>query len=229
MRVGEGLVADRDVTLGYPPSRPVDRTLVLGRDARLRSGTVIYAGSRVGRGLETGHHVVVREGAVIGDDVSIWSNTVVDYGCRLGDRVKVHCNCYLAQFTELEDDVFLAPGVTVANDLFPGLPESAAAMAGPRIEAGAQVGVNVTILPYVTIGAGAIVGAGSVVTRDLPAGFVAFGNPAVPHRRVEELGDVAARLRAASEARRAAPRPPVLGENRQETLWHSRAASRARG
>jgi acetyltransferase-like isoleucine patch superfamily enzyme len=229
MRIGEGLVADADVTLGYPPSRPVDRTLVVGRDARLRSGTVIYAGSRVGSGFETGHHVVVREGAVIGDDVSIWSNTVVDYGCRFGDRVKVHCNCYLAQFTELEDDVFLAPGVTLANDLFPGLPESAAAMAGPRIEAGAQVGVNVTILPYVTIGAGAIVGAGSVVTRDLPAGFVAFGNPAVPGRRVKELGDVTARLRAASEARRAASRPPVLGDDRQEIQWHSRAASGAGG
>ncbi len=230
MRIGEGLVADGDVTLGYPPSRPVDRTLVVGRNARLRSGTVIYAGSRVGSGFETGHHVVVREGAVIGDDVSIWSNTVVDYGCRLGDRVKVHCNCYLAQFTELEDDVFLAPGVTVANDLFPGLPESAAAMAGPRIEAGAQVGVNVTILPYVTIGAGAIVGAGSVVTRDIPAGFVAFGNPAVPGRRVKELGDVTARLRAASEARMAASRPQVLGDDDgREVPWRSRAASRARG
>jgi acetyltransferase-like isoleucine patch superfamily enzyme len=230
IRIGKGLVADEDVTVGYSPSRPVDRALVLGRGARLRSGTVIYLGSRVGSGFETGHHVVVREGATIGDDVSIWSNTVVDYGCRLGDRVKVHCNCYLAQFTELEDDVFLAPGVTVANDLFPGLPESAAAMAGPRIEAGAQVGVNVTILPYVTIGAGAIIGAGSVVTRDVPAGFVAFGNPAVPGRRVTELGDVTTRVRAAWQSRMAASRPPVLGDDdRQEVPWRSRAASRARG
>ena len=204
IQIGEGLVADADVTLGYPPSRPVDRKLRLGRGARLRSGTVIYLGSRVGSGFETGHHVVVREDAAIGDDVSIWSNTVVDYGCRLGDRVKVHCNCYLAQFTELEDDVFLAPGVTVANDLFPGLPASAEAMAGPLVKAGAKVGVNVTILPYVTIGADAIVGAGSVVTRDIPAGFVAFGNPAVPGRRVEELGDVTERLRAACDARSAA-------------------------
>ena len=67
----------------------------------------------------------------IGDDVSIWSNTVVDYGCRIGSRVKIHCNCYVAQYTELEDDVFLAPGVTIANDLYPGDERSAELMAGP--------------------------------------------------------------------------------------------------
>jgi acetyltransferase-like isoleucine patch superfamily enzyme len=209
-RIDEGLVADENVTLGYPPGRsPVGR-LLLGPDARLRSGTVLYAGSKIGRGFETGHHVVVREGSRIGDDVSVWSNAVIDYGCVLGDRVKVHCNCYVAQFTELEDDVFLAPGVTIANDLVPGKGGSAAAMAGPLIQAGAQVGVNVTILPYVTIGTGAIVGAGSVVTRDIPAGMVAYGNPAVPTRRVADLPDVEARVRAAYDARMAASRSRAL-------------------
>jgi serine acetyltransferase len=67
-------------------------------------------------------------------------------------------------------------------------------MAGPRIGAGAQVGVNVTILPFVRIGAGALIGAGSVVTRDIPAGVVAFGNPAVPHRTVAELPDIDGRV-----------------------------------
>jgi acetyltransferase-like isoleucine patch superfamily enzyme len=209
-RIGEGIVSDEDVTLGYPPGRSSVGPLVLGPGARLRSGTVLYAGSRIGRGFETGHHVVVREGSRIGDDVSVWSNAVIDYGCVLGDRVKVHCNCYVAQFTELEDDVFLAPGVTIANDLVPGNGGSAAAMAGPLIQAGAQVGVNVTILPYVTIGTGAIVGAGSVVTRDVPAGMVAYGNPAAPVRRVAELRDVESRVRAAYEARMAASRSRAL-------------------
>lgn len=209
-RIGEGIASDEGVTLGYLPGRSSVGPLVLGPGARLRSGTVLYAGSRIGRGFETGHHVVVREGSRIGDDVSVWSNAVIDYGCVLGDRVKVHCNCYVAQFTELEDDVFLAPGVTIANDLVPGNGGSAAAMAGPLVQAGAQVGVNVTILPYVTIGAGAIVGAGSVVTRDIPAGMVAYGNPAAPVRRAEELRDVEARVRAAYEARMAASRSRAL-------------------
>ena len=67
--------------------------------------------------------------------------------------------------------------MTIANDLYPGDERSAELMAGPRIGAGAQIGVNVTILPYVRIGAGALVGAGSVVTRDVPAGTVAVGQP----------------------------------------------------
>jgi acetyltransferase-like isoleucine patch superfamily enzyme len=181
------VVADPGVVVGYPVSRPGTRPLVLGAGARLRSGTVLYDGTTIGRRLETGHGVLIREGCDLGDDVSIWSNSVIDYGCRIGDRVKIHCNCYVAQYSELEDDVFLAPGVTIANDLYPGNGRSAQLMAGPRVCAGAQIGVNVTILPFVRIGAGALIGAGSVVTRDVPAGVVAFGNPAVVRRAVAEL------------------------------------------
>lgn len=187
---------DAGALLGYPVSRRAGTPLVLGAGARVRSGTVLYDASRIGARFETGHGVVVREDCLIGEDVSIWSNTVVDYGCRIGDRVKIHSNCYVAQYTVLEDDVFLAPGVTIANDLYPGNEESARLMAGPHIGAGAQIGVNVTILPYVRIGAGALVGSGSVVTRDVPAGMVAFGNPAVPRRRVDELPEIGPRVAA---------------------------------
>ena len=194
------VAADRDVLIGYPVSRMDVDPLVLGPGATLRSGTVLYDGTTIGRGLQTGHGVVIREACRIGDDVSIWSNSVVDYGCRIGNRVKIHCNCYVAQFTELEDDVFLAPGVTIANDLYPGDERSAQLMAGPRIGAGAQIGVNVTILPFVRIGAGALIGAGSVVTRDIPAGVVAFGNPALPHRQVAELPVMDTRVEADSSS-----------------------------
>jgi acetyltransferase-like isoleucine patch superfamily enzyme len=166
---------------------------VLGPTARLRSGTVLYDGTTIGRCLQTGHGVVIREACTIGDDVSVWSNSVIDYGCRIGNRVKIHCNCYVAQYTELDDDVFLAPGVTIANDLYPGDRRSAQLMAGPKIGAGAQIGVNVTILPFVRIGAGALIGAGSVVTRDIPAVVVAFGNPATARRMVAELPDIGGR------------------------------------
>jgi acetyltransferase-like isoleucine patch superfamily enzyme len=188
--------ADHGVWAGYPVSRTDMGPLVLGAGARLRSGTVLYDGTTIGRHLETGHGVVIREACEVGNDVSVWSNSVIDYGCRIGDRVKIHCNCYVAQYTELDDEVFLAPGVTIANDLYPGDERSAQLMAGPRIGPGAQIGVNVTILPYVRIGAGALVGAGSVVTRDIPAGAVAFGNPAVPRRRVADLPVVDERVPA---------------------------------
>jgi len=185
--VGDGLEADPGVLLAYPGSRTAAGDFVLGRDARLRTGTVLYAGSRFGARFQTGHHVVVREECDVGDDVSIWSNSIVDYGCRIGNGVKIHSNCYLAQYTEVMDGAFCAPGVTVANDLYPGQAQSARLMSGPRIGAGAQIGVNVTLLPYVRIGDGCLVGAGSVVTRDLPAGTVAYGNPARVRGSVADL------------------------------------------
>jgi acetyltransferase-like isoleucine patch superfamily enzyme len=191
---------DIGVLVGYPSARVQTAALDLAPGARLRSGTVLYAGSRIGERFSSGHHVVVREQCVLGDDVSVWSNTVIDYGCRIGDRVKVHANCYVAQYSQIEQDAFLAPGVSFANDLYPGSAESAARMAGPVIGAGAQLGVNVTVLPFVRIGAGALIGAGSVVTRDVPAGAVAYGNPAVVRCRVEDLPTVEGRSQRAGSA-----------------------------
>lgn len=190
-----GVDADIDdgVKLGYHSGRPVPEALSIGRQARLRSGTVIYCGSHIGDRLQTGHNVIIREECRIGDDVSVWSNSIVDYGCVVGDGAKIHSNCYVAQLSVIEAHAFLAPGVTLANDLYPGDAASAAAMRGPVIGAGAQVGVNVTVLPYVRIGAGALVGAGAVVTRDVPPGMVAYGNPAAVVRTVASLPDIATR------------------------------------
>lgn len=197
---GPGLRADPDVLLGYPPARPVPGPLLLGRDAHLRSGTVLYRGSSIGARFQTGHHVVVREQCRIGDDVAVWTGSLIDYGCHVADFVKIHCNCYVAQFTEIGEGAFLAPGVTIANDLYPGSAASQEVMSGPRIGAGAQIGVNVTILPFVRIGAGALVGAGATVTRDLPDRCVAFGNPAVVRGWVDELVGIGARVEAAEDS-----------------------------
>jgi acetyltransferase-like isoleucine patch superfamily enzyme len=194
--VGPGLDADPDVIVGYPPARPTSEPLVLGRNARLRSGTVLYRGSSIGARFETGHHVVIREECRIGDDVSVWTGSVIDYGCRVGSGVKIHSNCYVAQFTAIGDGAFLAPGVMIANDLYPGIAASEEHMSGPSIGAGACIGVNATILPFVRIGAGALVGAGATVTRDLPDECVAYGNPAVVRGSVRDLAHIATRVEA---------------------------------
>ena len=183
--LGEGCQIDPGAVLGYRTGRRIeDVTLRIGPAARIRSGTVIYAGSSIGAGLETGHNVVIREENAIGDGLNIWNNSTIDYGCVVGNEVKIHCNVYVAQFTTLEDEVFLAPGVTVANDPHPicGL-----CMRGPTIKRGARIGVNVTLLPHITVGEGALVGAGSVVTRDIPPYALAYGNPARPAGTVDEL------------------------------------------
>lgn len=209
--VGADMHADVTAVIGYPTARAAASGLIIGTNAHVRSGSAIYLGSRIGDGFQTGHHVVIREECVIGDDVSVWSNTVVDYGCRIGDRVKIHSNCYIAQYTDIEDDAFLAPGVTIANDLYPGQEASARVMSGPSIGRGAQIGINATVLPFVRIGAGCLIGAGAVVVFDIPEGSVAFGNPAVVRGRVDDLTSIEKRVEAvsnsASRYRRTLPEP----------------------
>lgn len=188
VQMDEPIELDPYVLIGQRPRRFIASwTLALGAGASLGSGTTIYLGSSIGARLQTGHHVVIREENTLGDDVSIWSNSVIDYGCQIGNRVKIHTNVYVAQFSTLEDEVFLAPGVGFANDLHPGCPMSVPCMRGPTIKKGAQVGVNATVLPYVVIGEHALIGAGSVVTHDIPARAVAYGNPACVVGTIDQL------------------------------------------
>ena len=184
IRIGEGAQIDEDVILGYPSNR-LGKTgkVILGANAKLRSGSVIYQFLQIGDHFETGHGVIVREENELGDSVSLWSHTVVDYGCRIGSRVKIHSQCYVAQFTVIEDDVFIAPGVIFANDKYPQSPH----LEGPHVKRGARIGINATILPGVVIGRDAMVGAGSVVTRNVPDGAVVAGNPARVMASVEEV------------------------------------------
>ena len=188
LRLGDGFDIDPEAIVGYlSPRRNVSEILEIGNGARIRSGSVIYAGSKIGQGLETGHNVILREENTIGDHFNIWNNSVIDYGCTIGNNVKIHCNIYIAQFTVIEDEVFMAPGVTVANDIHPGCPDSGDCMRGPIFKKGCRIGVNVTVVPYVTIGEGTLVGSGSVVTKDLPPGVLAYGNPARVHEDLKDL------------------------------------------
>ena len=176
VHLGKDCVIDPVALLGYPTGRAIElRPVRIGDGARIRSGTAIYASVEIGARFETGHNVVIREENRIGDDCAVWNSSTIDYGCVVGHRVKIHCNVYVAQYTILEDDVFLAPGVITANDPHPLCTKC---MQGPTIRAGARIGVNATLLPHIVIGENSLVGAGSVVTRDVPPRTVVAGNPA---------------------------------------------------
>jgi acetyltransferase-like isoleucine patch superfamily enzyme len=188
--------------LGEIPGRQISALrLTLGDHAVIRSHSVIYAGSTIGSRLETGHGVVIREQNQIGDDLNIWNNSTIDYGCVIGNRVRIHCNVYVAQFTSIEDDVFLAPGVMIANDRHPICKDC---MRGPTIKRGARVGINATLLPEVVIGEEALVGAAAVVTTDVPAGAVVVGNPARVIGRASELTHSARYLAEVAKGKSAA-------------------------
>jgi acetyltransferase-like isoleucine patch superfamily enzyme len=171
--------------VGEVPGRSIPSlALRVGSHAVVRAHSVIYAGSQIGSYLETGHGVVIREENRIGDHLSIWNNSTIDYGCIVGNHVRIHCNVYVAQFTVIEDDVFLAPGVMIANDRHPICKDC---MKGPTIKRGARVGINATLLPEIVVGEESLIGAGAVVTKDVPAGAVVVGNPARVIGRAKDL------------------------------------------
>ena len=170
---------DKGVILGYKSLREFKKLdLTIGRKFLAMSGSIIYAGSTIGDNAIIGHNSIVREESSIGDNFCLWDNSIIDYGCQIGNDVKVHCNVYVAQFTRTEDEVFIGPGVIIANDLHPKCRFSKKCMKGPYIKKGAVIGVNATINPFVVIGEGSIIGAGSVVTKDIPDRKIAYGNPA---------------------------------------------------
>jgi acetyltransferase-like isoleucine patch superfamily enzyme len=185
VRIGRGALIDDDVRLGGEGGVPT-RLIQIGRDARIRGGSSIDAGVRIGDRLETGRNVSIGEDTIIGADCHIWSNTIIEGGCVVGDRVRIEANCFIAGFTTIGDDVTIAPGTCFANDPHPGSAEHAC-LRGPTVERGAQIGMNATVLPFVTIGERSFVGAGSVVTRDVPPELVVGGNPARVLKSVSEI------------------------------------------
>jgi acetyltransferase-like isoleucine patch superfamily enzyme len=187
--LGKNSHIERGAIIGYRPQRKIQNLeLKIGCNAKVRSGSIIYAGTIIGDNPELGHNVVIREQNKIGDNFRVWSNSVVDYGCKIGNNVRIHCNSYIAQYTEIEDDVFIAPGVVIANDLHP---VCAKCMRGPLIKRGVKIGINATLLPLITIGEDSLIGAGSVVTRDVPSRSVVCGNPARVIKKIDDLKCVA--------------------------------------
>jgi acetyltransferase-like isoleucine patch superfamily enzyme len=120
----------------------------------------------------------VLAGATIGADCQLFDHVFVEHDVVIGDRVTIKSGVSMWDGLRIEDDVFVGPGTTFANELFPrsAIPRPE----GPRtrVRRGASLGANCTVLPGLTIGAHAMVGAGSVLTRDVPPHAIVVGNPA---------------------------------------------------
>ncbi len=133
-------------------------------------------------------------GCEIGDESRIGTFVEIQRGAKVGRRVKVSSHTFICEGVEIEDHVFIGHGVTFINDRYPravtpdGELQGAAdwSVVPTRVRRGASIGSGSTILCGVDIGEGAIVGAGSVVTRDVPAGAIVAGNPARVLRSVED-------------------------------------------
>ncbi|MDZ5810233.1 DapH/DapD/GlmU-related protein [Halorubrum sp. AD140] len=183
VQIGEGARIDDDVTLA-PPESGTQPTRI-GDDVRIRSGTVVYANVSVGDRVTTGHDVVIRERTRIAADAVIGTKTVIDGNTAIGERTSLQTGVYVPSETTIGSDVFVGPNSVLTNDPYPVRTD--AGLVGPTLEDGASIGANATILPGVTVGEGAFVAAGAVVTRDVPPETLAVGAPATFRPLTDEI------------------------------------------
>ena len=165
--------------LGHPTSTGTEGPLVLGKGVVVRSGAVLYQGSRLGAGVHIGHGAVVREDNLIGERVSIGTGTQIETGNVIGDRTRIHSGCFLAS-AHVGADVFIGPNTVFTDDPHPPCRHWPDHKRSVVVGDGASVGGNVTLLPGVQLGAGCLVGGGSVVTKAVDEGMIVAGNPARP-------------------------------------------------
>jgi acetyltransferase-like isoleucine patch superfamily enzyme len=129
--------------------------------------------------------VHILPGAVIGEECNICDHVFIEGDVSIGDRVTIKCGVQIWDGLRIGNDVFIGPNATFTNDLYPRSKQDFDLL-HTRVEEGATIGANATILPGVTIGARAMVGAGAVVTKDVPARTLVLGNPARVIRKLEE-------------------------------------------
>ncbi len=129
----------------------------------------------------------ILKGAVIGSGCNICDHTYIEYGVTLGNNVTVKCGIYIWEGVTIEDDVFLGPNVVFTNDLRPRSKQYVP-IAKTLIKKGASIGANSTILAGTVLGEYCMTGIGSVVTRDVPAHALVYGNPAKIKGWVDEEG-----------------------------------------
>ena len=146
--------------------------------APVRHHTALIESEEIGERARIYAYVHVLEGAVIGDDVSLNDYVFVEGGVKIGNRVTIKTGVHLWNGITVADDVFIGPNATFVNDRCPRSREWDFQVQTTHLETGCAVGANATILGGVTIGRGAMVGAGAVVTRDVPAFATVVGNPA---------------------------------------------------
>lgn len=153
---------------------------VISAGATVRSGAVVYAEVGIGVNTLIGHHALLRTAVQVGADTQLGHHLTVERETRIGRDVRCSPGSHITSSTMLGDRVFLGAGVRTINDktLTWRDPHREPTLAAPRVDTGAKVGSGCVLLAGVTIGECALVGAGSLVTRDIPPGALAYGHPA---------------------------------------------------
>jgi len=139
--------------------------------------SIVYHGNVIDDSVMIGHFVLIRENNIIKKNVRIGSYTEIAHHTSIGENVHIHSGCFIPEFTILKKDCWIGPHVTFVNDIYPQT--GGEYREGVIVQPNAIIGAKSTIMAGVTIGAGAVIGCGSVVLKNVPAGEVWAGNPAM--------------------------------------------------
>lgn len=164
-----------------------------GEDVFIHPTAVVEDGASIGEGTKVWLHAQVRTGAEVGRDCNLGKNVFVDAGVRIGDRVKIQNNVSVYAGVTIESEVFVGPSAVFTNDLRPRAQSPEWEITPTLVRHGASVGANATIICGNTIGCYAMVGSGSVVTRDVRDHELVVGNPARFHAWVDHAGEIVSR------------------------------------
>lgn len=156
------------------PGKALD-PLVIDDHVIIGCNSVLYRGVKLSSGVFVGDLASIREKVVVGEDSIIGRNAIIETNTKIGKRVTIQTGCYITADMVIEDEVFIGPCCSSSNDKYMGMGNYK--HQGPIIKRGAKIGNNATLLPAVTIGENAIVGAGSVITKDVPPNKTVIGNP----------------------------------------------------
>jgi acetyltransferase-like isoleucine patch superfamily enzyme len=160
---------------------------VIGDGTVVSTGAIVFAGSSLGARCIVGDQSCIRERVSLGDDVVVGRGSLVENDTTIGAFTRIQADAYITAYSTLEEHVFIAPCVVTTNDNYMGRTEKRLALLkGPTIRRGARVGGGAILCPGIEIGAEAFVGAGAVVTKDVPPGVVVVGSPARVLREVPD-------------------------------------------
>lgn len=139
----------------------------------------VSEGAKIGSGTKVWNNAQVRENSVIGENCIISKNVYIDEYAIIGNRVKIQNNVNVYHGVTIEDDVFLGPSMTFTNDMYPRSFNNEWKITNTLVKRGASIGANATIRCGITIGEYAMIGSGSVVTKNVPNYALFAGNPAI--------------------------------------------------
>ena len=151
----------------------------IGANTIVSTGSIVFAGSTVGARSIVGDQACIRERVTLGDDCVLGRGSLIENDTTVGAGTRIQAGAYITAYSTLEEDVFIAPCVVTTNDNYMGRTERRKSeMRGPTIRRSARVGGGAVLCPGIEIGEEAFVGAGAVVTKDVPPRKLVVGSPA---------------------------------------------------